>query len=164
MNIRNCNVLARFSLLSSLLLGAAVFPVAAQDSQERHDEKKANIEGAWFVHVTIRNCVSGTALRTFPAINTFSPGHIAGGSTTASSPSQLTQGLGSWERTGEHTYRAITLGFLFDATGAWTGTQRLMHLMEVKGDEISFTSTVQFFDTQNVLLSAGCATAVGHRL
>jgi hypothetical protein len=164
MNTRYWNVLARLSLLSSLLLGVAVSPTPAQDSQERNDEKAVKIEGTWFVQVTVRNCVSGIALRTFPAINTFNGGHTEVDTTTGFSPSQRSPGLGNWERTGSQTYSATVLAFLFDATGAWTGTQRLRHSIEVKGDESLFTTAVQFFDTKGTPLSAGCATAVGHRL
>jgi hypothetical protein len=164
MKTRNWNVLAPLSLLSSLLLGLAVSPAPAQDAQERNDEKRAKIEGTWFVQVTVRDCVSRTALRTFPAINTFNGGHTEVDTTTGFSPSERSPGLGKWERTGAQTYSATALAFLFDATGAWTGTQRLTHSIELKGDESSFTTTVQFFDTNGTPVSAGCATAVGHRL
>ena len=164
MNSRNWNALARVSLISTLLLGIAVSPAPAQDQEERRDEKSAKIEGAWFVQVTIVNCSNGATIRTFPAINTFSPGQIMGGSTAASSPAQLAPGIGTWESTGGQRYSGVTIGFLFDATGVWSGTQKLTHAIRLRGDEILFNSTVQFFDTNNVQLSAGCATGVGHRI
>jgi hypothetical protein len=164
MKTRNWNVLASFSLLSSLLLWLAAFPAPAQDAQERNDEKRTNIEGTWFVQVTVRDCASDTVLRTFPAINTFNGGHTEVDTTTGFAPSQRSPGLGTWQRIGSQTYSATVLAFLFDATGAWSGTQRLTHSIEVKGDEISFTTTVHFFDTNGAFVRAGCATAVGHRM
>lgn len=84
--------------------------------------------------------------------------------TTGASPSLRSPGLGKWEKTGAHTYSATSLAFLFSPTGAWTGTQKLMHVIEVDGDENAFRSTVEIFDIGGNTVSTGCATAAGRRM
>jgi hypothetical protein len=62
-------------------------------------------------------------------------------------PSLRSPGQGKWEKTGPRTYSATSVALLFNVAGAWMGMQKLVHVIEVNGDEMSFTSTVEIADT-----------------
>ena len=83
--------------------------------------------------------------------------------TTGVSASARTPGLGKWEKTGPQTYSATTLAFLFSPVGAWTGTQKLTHVIQASGSEITFTSAVEITDIAGNVTVKGCATAEGVR-
>jgi len=80
------------------------------------------------------------------------------------SAAQRSAGLGKWEKETGHVYSATTFAFLFSPTGVWTGMQKLSHRIEVKGDEIEFTSSTEIFDTSGVQITSGCATGVGRKM
>ena len=84
--------------------------------------------------------------------------------TTGVSPSLRSPGLGKWEKERAQTYSAVSLALLFSPAGAWIGTQKLTHTIDVTGDQNTFTSRSEVFDTSGTLLSSGCATAIGQRL
>ena len=163
MKAKNWNVFGGFGLVPSLLFGVAMSltPLPAADGPTSGSEK---LVGTWFTQVSIRECKTGVVLRAFPAINTFNSGETMMDTTTGVSPSLRSPGQGKWEKTGLYAYSATSLSLLFSSTGAWTGTQKLTHAIAVNGDENAFTSTVEIFDTSGIVISTGCATAVGHRL
>jgi len=150
----------RLALLPAVLFGIAIAisPAYADDSNS------GKLQGTWFTDVTIRQCGTGTVLRTFTAINTFNEGETMIDTTSGASPALRSPGLGKWEKTGSHTYSAVSLALLFNPAGVWTGTQKLTHVIEVNGDENVFTSQSEIFDTAGTRISSGCATANGHRL
>jgi hypothetical protein len=57
-------------LASILVLGLGVIARA----QSGGDNSQGGLEGAWRLQVTVRDCNTGQALRTFPAVFTFSKG------------------------------------------------------------------------------------------
>lgn len=149
--------------LPGLVLCGAMLLTAGSGSDEGNS-KSGGLEGTWFTQVTIRDCQTKAMLRVFPALNSFHQGETLSDTTTGLSLSVRSPGHGRWEKTGSNTFRAISIAFLFNAAGVSLGTQQLTHLIEVHGDESSFTSSVATFDTSGNLLSTGCATAVGRRI
>ena len=124
------------------------------------------LEGTWRVQVTIRDCQSGAALRTFAAMLTFAQGGTLTETTTGFPPAARTPGHGVWRHTDDHTYTAVSEAFLFNPAGVWTGTQRLTQVIEFGDDpdELTSVATNEIFDTNRNLILSGCATAVAHRL
>ena len=122
--------------------------------------------GTWDISVTLRNCQTGAALRTFPSLATFADCGTVIEVTTGLSPSRRGPGHGVWRHMGGNTYRATIDAFLFDAEGAWAGTQRLTQIIEVEDDRDGFkaNATNEVFDTDGQLTETVCATAVGRRL
>ncbi|PYS94237.1 MAG: hypothetical protein DMF64_01175 [Acidobacteria bacterium] len=122
--------------------------------------------GTWDISVTLRNCQTGAALRTFPALASFAAGGTVIEVTTGLSPARCGPGQGVWRHMGGNTYRATIDAFLFDAEGVWTGTQRLTQIIEVRDerDEFKANATNEIFDTDDRLIQTDCATAVGRRL
>ena len=153
----------RLGLVFGLSLGMtmSLVPMRAADDSRSQTGK---LEGTWFTQVTIRDCQNGAVLRTFSALNTFNSGGTMTDTTTGASPSLRSPGLGKWEKAGSKTYNAISLAFLFNSAGIWTGTQKLAHTIEVVGNNSTFTSTNQIFDPSGTLVSTGCATAVGQQM
>jgi hypothetical protein len=128
--------------------------------------RKLKMVGTWDIHMTLRNCQTGAALRTFPSLATFADCGTVIEVTTGLSPARRGPGQGVWRHMGGNTYRATIDAFLFDAEGVWTGTQRLTQIIEVcdDRDEFKANATNEIFDTDGRLTETVCATAVGRRL
>lgn len=156
---------ARISLATAATLAFFVVLTSPATAQTPAGSASAGkLEGTWVTQVTIRDCQTGFPLRSFPALNTFNEGQTMIDTTTGASASTRTPGLGKWEKTGPKTYSATTLAFLFSAVGTWTGTQKLTHVIQASGREITFTSTVEITDIAGNVTVNGCATAVGQKL
>jgi len=123
------------------------------------------LEGAWRVQVTVRDCQTSAALRTFPALFTFAKGGTFSGTTAGQLPALSTTNLGIWRHTDGHAYSAVSETFIFSTAGVWTQTHRLTRAIEIGNNEDVFTDTValQIFDTNGNVIVTGCATSVASR-
>jgi len=150
-------------LLVALAAGIFAMPARATQTSESQAGK---LEGTWRVQVTIRDCQSGAALRTFPAMLTFAQGGTLTETTTGFPPALRSPGHGVWEKIGGHNYRAVSEAFLFNPANSWTGTQRLSQIIEIGSEPDGFKSTAtnEIFDINGNLIVTGCATAVGDYL
>jgi hypothetical protein len=166
MKIRIQSLIIGLALLSALATAAFV-PARAkgQERREGSESQARKLEGTWRVQVTLRNCQSGDALRTFPALLTFANGGTLTGTTTAFSPALRSPDHGVWEQTGRGAFSAVSDAFLFNPTGVWVSTQRITQAITIGGDPDGFESNakVEFLDTNGNVTSTGCATAVGQR-
>ncbi len=132
---------------------------------------QGSVGGRWVsqrprrLQVTVRDCQTGEAKRTFPALFTFAKGGTLTVTTAGQLPSLSTPGLGVWRHTDGHTYSAVSEAFVFSSAGAWTQTHRLTRVIEIGNDADEFTDTValQIFDTSGNLIVTGCATSVASR-
>lgn len=171
MKSRTINLVAGLVLMAGLVLAGtslwtpALAATAQQQSQnQERPESQGRLEGTWRVQVTIRDCQSEAALRTFPAFLTFAQGGTLTETTTGFPPAQRTPGHGVWSHMDGHTYSAVSEAFLFSPAGVWTGNQRLTQVIEIgDADVLSSTATNEIFDTNGNLILTGCATAVGNR-
>lgn len=169
MKSRNTKMVAGLALIGAVVLSVTTFRTqvvgAAPKAQsiENSESHGGKLEGTWRMQVTIRDCASGAALRTFPAFLTFAQGGTLTETTTGFPPALRTPGHGAWEHLGGQTYRAVSEAFLFNPAGVWTGTQRLTQIIEVSidGEEMNSNATNEIFDTNGTLIANGCATAVG---
>jgi len=148
-------------LAGILVLGSGLTARAQLQDAESHN----GLEGTWRLQVTVRDCQTGQALRTFPAMFTFAKGGTLSVTTAGQLPSLSTTGLGVWRHTDGHTYSAVSEAFVFSSAGAWTQTHRLTRVIEIANDAQEFTDTValQIFDTNGNLIVTGCATSVASR-
>jgi hypothetical protein len=131
----------------------------------RAQSEDAGLKGTWRLQVTVRDCQTGQALRTFPALFAFAKGGTLTATTAGQLPSLSTPALGVWRHTDGHTYSAVSEAFVFSPAGAWTQTHRLTRVIEIGNDANEFTDTValQIFDTNGNLIVTGCATSVASR-
>ncbi len=152
---------AALVLAGMLVLGSGLTARAQSEDAGSHN----GLEGTWRLQVTVRDCQTGEAKRTFPALFTFAKGGTLTVTTAGQLPSLSTPGLGVWRHTDGHTYSAVSEAFVFSSAGAWTQTHRLTRVIEIGNDADEFTDTValQIFDTSGNLIVTGCATSVASR-
>lgn len=127
--------IARTTLAILMLAMFAQISVSAQDiineeykqledaSQQRANARK--LIGTWDVHVTLRNCQNGTAIRTFASIGTFMSGGTFLDSTSGTPQALKTPGHGVWSHISGRTYRFKVKSFSFDPSGNLTAGQLL---------------------------------------
>lgn len=165
MTSRNLKRLAAFGgtaalfLVGMLLLGSGLKVRAQSESQA------GSLQGTWRVQLTVRDCQTGTELRTFPVLFTFAKGGTLTATTAGQSPALFTPNLGVWGHTGGNTYSAVSEAFVFSPAGAWMQTHRLTRAIALSRDANEFTDTVavEIFDTNRNLLGTGCGTSAGRR-
>jgi hypothetical protein len=156
--------LAAVLALTVMLISQLGFSATAAQSEESESHAKG-LQGAWRVQLTVRDCQTGVALRTFPALFTFAKGGTLSVTTAGQLPALSTTGLGVWRHTDGHAYSAVSEAFVFSNAGVWTQTHRLTRAIEIGNNEDEFTDTVtlQIFDTNGNAIVTGCATSVGSR-
>jgi hypothetical protein len=161
MNALTSRNLKRFA--AGILVLASGLLIARAQSEDAGPH--TGLEGTWRVQVTIRDCHTGVALRTFPALFTFAKGGTLSVTTAGQLPALSTTGFGVWRHTDGHAYSAVSEAFVFSTAGVWTQTHRLTRAIEIGNDEDKFTDTValQIFDTNGNVIVTGCATSVGSR-
>jgi hypothetical protein len=151
----------------SLVIGSIV---SAQETTKDIPESKLwagngarGLEGAWTVTVTVRNCQTGAAIRTFPRMNTFMQGGTMQEFAAAVAPSLRGPGQGVWSflYDGSFTY---ALHFLrFNADGTFAGSVVEHRSVQVSGDTYNATGTGEIYDANGNVVTATCATEAGSR-
>ena len=152
---------AALVLAGILILGSRLVARAYAQGAGSHE----HLEGVWRVQVTVRNCQTSVALRTFPALFTFAKGGTLTVTTAGQFPALSTPGLGVWRHTDGDAYSAVFEAFVFSPAGAWIQTHRVTHTIVIGNDPDEFTDTVnlEIFDTTGNPIGTGCATSAAHR-
>jgi hypothetical protein len=152
---------AALVLAGMLFLGSGLTARAQSAGAGSHN----GLKGTWRLQLTVRDCKTGQALRTFPAVFTFAQGGTATVITAGQLPSLATPGLGVWQHTEGHNYTAVTDAFVFSPAGVWIQTHRLTRAIQVSIDGDQFTDTValQILDTAGNPIATGCATSLATR-
>jgi len=156
------------ALVIMLVLGSAQFLAFGQNSEGPASGQNAQgrrIEGTWRLEVTNRNCQTGAAIGTIPALHTF----LAGGSMlsdTAVSPAVLRTGHGVWEHAGAQSFTNTIVLFRFNPDGTYAGTTTVTRKIELgeNSDELTSTDTAVGTDANGNVIGTRCATVVGRRL
>jgi hypothetical protein len=149
-----------FALAVMLLLTSGL------GAQVGNSESQAGpIEGMWRLQITVRDCQTGAAQRTFPALFAFAKGGILTETSAGVSPALSTPGSGVWRHTDGHSYSAVVEAFVFNPAGAWIQTHRLTRAIELNNGADEFTDSVklEIFGTSGNLIVTGCATSVARR-
>jgi len=148
--------------------------VSAQDSfNEEQTENELlqsyrndrTLEGTWNAQVTVRNCNTGSAIATFPAIATFMFGGTAIVSESGIPPALKTPAHGVWSHTNGNTYRFKTKAFNFDAGGNFTGWTIINQVANLnrRADRYESTGTAEFYNPNGTLIFTGCSTTTATR-
>lgn len=148
--------------IASFVVFVAATGAFAQDSRAGGGGRLA---GTWDAVVTIRNCVTGGAIISFPSIANFENGGTSIGSTSGIPQSLRTPEHGIWSHEKGNTYRFKFKTFSFGPTGAPNGWTIVEHELELSQDANSYTSegTARFFAANGTQTGQGCSSAVGTR-
>ena len=169
--------ISSIALTVILLVGAGQISVSAQQAKETQEKqihedlneisgsskKEDRILGVWDSRVTIRNCQTGNPIANFRAMETF----LSGGGlidTNAAPPSTRGPGFGKWQFTGGSQYTATFRFFLYNADGSFAGVRRVSRTIDVDGNTLTSTVSIEVFDTNDALVSTACATEIATRV
>jgi hypothetical protein len=164
--MRNSKAVYGINLVPVFALTVMLLLTLGLGAQEGNSESQAGrLEGTWRVQLTVRDCQSGAAQRTFPALFAFAKGGILTYTTAGQPPALATPGYGIWGHTGGLSYSAVTEAFIFNPAGSWIQTHRLTRAIELNKAADGFTDTTQLeiFDTSGNLIVTACATSVAVR-
>ncbi len=140
--------------------------VFAQDeSRDVGGGGNGRLEGTWDVQVTIRNCQTGAAIRTFASVGTFMSGGTTLDSTSGTPQALKTPGQGVWSHAGGNTYSFKFKSFSFDASGNFTGWTIIKHTANLarSGDEYESGGTAEVYAPNGNLVFTGCSTTTATR-
>lgn len=130
------------------------------------DRSGSGLEGTWRAQLTIQDCVTGAALRTFPARFAFAKGGTVTFTTAGQLPSLATPGLGVWHHMDDHRYTAVSEVFIFSPAGAWIQTHRITRLIQVGIGGNTYTDIIalEILDTNGNVIATGCGTTAASRM
>ena len=133
------------------------------DSTRQRDAQR--LIGTWEVQVTIRNCQTGAAIRSFPSVITFMEGGTYLESTAGIPQALKTPGHGVWSHIEGNLYQLKFKSFNFDAAGNFTGWTIIKHepQLDRSADETASTGTFEVYAPNGVLVASGCSTTTGTR-
>jgi hypothetical protein len=162
--------------MQMIALKAAVLSVAgalcvasAQGAplQESQSDGRS-LQGTWLIQISLADCSTGAPIGApFLSLGTYARGGTTTDTTSNGSfyPAVRGPGHGVWQRTGDHSYRALSMAFI-TLNGALTRIQTIDQKIDVQSDD-SFQTTsaaVTFTKPDGTLLGGGCAKATGTRL
>ncbi len=132
-------------------------------SARRQNAKK--LVGTWDAQVTIRNCQTGAAIRTFASIGTFMRGGTFLDSTSGTPQALKTPGHGVWSHISGKIYRFKFKAFTFDPSGNPTGWTILTHEARLnhQADEYDSAGTLMVYALNGNLIFTGCSTTTATR-
>jgi hypothetical protein len=138
--------------------------VSAQDNDGGYKGARG-LEGVWDVQVTARNCQTGEAIRTFPAMQTFAQGGTLSDWGSGNPPSRRGAGMGVWSHVSGQTFASSFEFFIFNADGTLAGKQMSRGQIELSLDGESYTSSrvAQILDVNGNLTATNCSTSTSTR-
>jgi len=148
-------------VILTLTLGS----VFADDDSKSQKGGGGRLKGTWDAQVTIRNCQTGAAIRTFASIGTFMSGGTMLDSTSGIPQALKTPGHGVWSHAGGNTYRFKFKSFSFDASGNFTGWTIISHEANLNhsADEYESAGTAEVYAPNGNLIFTGCSSTTATR-
>ena len=159
------NIITATLLAVTALLTCALAPSVATAQQPEPQSARGRLAGVWESNVTITNCQTGAVLASFRGLGKFDPD--GGLEQMNNMPPALGKiGLGSWQYTGAQHYVATFEFFRFDATGAYSGIQKVTRDIVLVPGSNTFTSTIAFisYDLNGNPIATGCGTETATRV
>lgn len=123
------------------------------------------LDGTWDVQVTIRDCQTGAAIRSFASLTTFMFGGTVIDSTSGMRQALKTPGQGVWNHVSGDTYRFTFKSFSFDPAGNFSGWTKITHeaVLDSNGNEYTSAGTAEVYASDGTLISTGCSTTTATR-
>lgn len=147
----------------------ACVPVFAQDNSDSPRENGRKLEGVWSVTVTTRDCTTGVAGRSFPAMETYARGgtmvEFSVGANTATPVSGRTTSQGVWRYESNGVYSSTFQFFRIGVDGVYAG--KTIGTMEINlsddGNSLTSTQRQQGYDLAGNPLTPRCDSRVATR-
>ena len=146
-------------------VAALVVAPLANAHGDQHPSENNPFVGVWLHDAARVDCVSGTVLARFKAMQMIHDGGTLT-DTNSAGPTTRGPGFGVWERIGQHQY---TIKFRYaryfpdgnlDGYTVVSGNTALAH----DGKSVTNSSQVQIRDASDVLVATACAKTMGTRL
>lgn len=138
-----------------------------EQTQENSSRRSGGgrLEGTWDAQVTIRNCQTGAAIRTFASMGMFISGGTFLDSSSGTPQALRTPGEGVWTHNSGNTYRLSFKSFSFDAGGNFTGWTIIRHQVTLNdgAGEYESAGTAEVYDPNGNLIFTGCSTSTATR-
>ena len=152
--------------IGGVALAISLLTVVATQKALSDQGGGGRLEGTWDVQLTIRNCQTGAAIRTFPEVATFMFGGTMLDSTSGVPQALKTPGQGVWSHVGGDTYHFSFKSLNFNSGGTFTGWTKVTHDVILNSEATEYTSagTAEIFDANGVLTFTGCSTTTATRL
>lgn len=144
----------------------AVFSFGAAQAQSPSDLGGGRLNGSWDVRVTLYNCATGAAIRSFDSVTQFLQGGTLIDSTSAMPQALKTPGQGIWRHTGGDSYIFKFKVFNFDTAGNYSGYQIVSHRAQLDQSGLTYVSagSALFFNASGALVMSGCSFTTASRM
>ena len=154
-----------FVLTLTLLFAVCISQSFAAGQQINKGEAKG-LEGTWLADVTLRNCQTGDAIRSFQGLVTFVRGGQMLETANASSSALCSPGHGTWSGNYGQGYTSVFMFFRFNPDGTYAGTQKVIGQAQIGSDpdEFTGTSTIEIYNPLGTLVATACVSQTGRRL
>lgn len=170
MKKQSLKAIAGVALAMFMFLTPASTPVTAQSSEQALSQSESGgnertLVGSWNLLVTLRDCQSGTAFITFPAMMTYNQG----GTTLQTAPPEpggnFLPGHGAWSHQAGGGYSGAFQFFSLNPDGsvARRTIVRSAITLGKGGDSYTSTDTAEVFDAIGNLLFRSCSTSTATR-
>ena len=148
------------SVLASLVILTLALSLTFAQSESKSQGGGGRLEGTWNVRVTVRNCQTGDAVRSFDSLTTFNSGGTLMDSTSGIPQALKTPGQGVWSHTTGRSYQFSFKSFSFDPAGNYTGYTIIRHDATLNQGATAYDSagTAEIYTPTGVLLTTLCST------
>jgi hypothetical protein len=171
MNLKKQTLALALAVITALSIKVSI--VSSHNIPDKHssalsDDHERTIIGVWRMALTTVDCQTGDVVRSIPGLWAFHKGGTMSeyASAPGLSPALRGSGHGVWQR--EHGSQDYSLGFIFyryNASGAFTGSQRAKIALKLgaSGDEFTATSAIEILDANDNVIFTACGTPTGTR-
>jgi hypothetical protein len=124
-----------------------------------------DLEGSWNAEFTVRNCQTGDALTTFPALNTFERDGTLQHDSGAVNPQTRSSGHGVWKHEMRRSFSFAIQFLRFNNDGTYAGRTVARRQAELNQSGSSYAAdvTLEIYNPAGVLVGTGCATETATR-
>ena len=152
-------------IFGNLVCVAAVTIFAAGACMAQSSMGGGRLAGVWDAQVTLRNCDTGAAIRTFASIANFDKDGTSLGSTSGLPQAVRTPEHGVWAHISGNLYRFKFKVFNFAGNPTGVGYSIVTHDVELdqSGDAYFSYGTVRHYALDGTPTGQGCSDAVGTR-
>jgi len=127
--------------VASLLVTALAVTAQVLVSPQENVRQGNSLVGSWDVVVTVRNCETGGAIFSFPAMITYNQGGTMNESDLGAPGLTRLHGHGTWSRGRAKDYSASFRWLNFNPDRSFAGTNIVRSAVRLSNDGNSYTST-----------------------